>query len=311
MEIRFWPEGRLLDTEENSARCASLEALRNAMEAGVVIEGLATLCTPTHDLMVKLGDFTGIIPREEGAIGVAEGSTRDIALLSRVGKAVSVIVTRVGEDGVLSLSRRAAQKKALDYLMEELRPGDILPATVTHLEPFGAFVDIGCGLPSLLGIETLSVSRIPHPDRRFSLDQKIWAAVTDVDRDLGRVYLTHKELLGTWEENAACFAPGMTVPGIVRGVKEYGVFVELTPNLSGLAEAKGDLAEGDRVSVYLKSILPERMKIKLLVINKLPPEPAPPSFRYYLTKGRISRWEYAPRGCGKIGAVTVFADQSP
>ena len=36
----------------------------------------------------------------------------------------------------------------------------------------------------------------------------------------------------------------MTVPGIVRGLKEYGAFVELTPNLSGLAERKSGLREG-------------------------------------------------------------------
>lgn len=308
MEIRFWPEGRLLDTEENRKHCASLAALKAAMETGAVVEGTALMCAPSHDLSVKLKDFTGIIPREEGAIGITEGTTRDIALLSRVGKPVAAVVTGVSENGSLILSRRKAQEKARDYLMAQVRPGDILPATVTHMEPFGAFVDIGCGLPSMLGIETLSVSRIPHPDRRFSLGQEIFAVVTDVDPILGRVYLSHKELLGTWAENAAHFEPGMTVPGIVRGVKEYGVFVELTPNLSGLAETKEDLKEGDRVSVYIKSILPERMKTKLLVIGRLSPDPAPPLPHYYQTEGRLTRWEYAPRGCGKVGAVSVFAD---
>lgn len=308
MEIRFWPEGRLLDTEENRARCATLRSLNAAKEQETVVEGLAMLCDPSHAICVKLGDFMGIIPREEGAIGVAEGTTRDIALLSRVGKPVCAVVTDIAPDGTLLLSRRKAQEMARDDLMARARPGDILPATVTHMESFGAFVDIGCGLPSMLGIENLSVSRIPHPDQRFSLDQEIYTVVTGLDPGLGRVYLTHKELLGTWEENAALFAPGMTVPGIVRGIKDYGIFVELTPNLSGLAELRDDLKEGDRVSVYLKSILPERMKIKLLVIGKLPPAPAPPLTCYYQTEGRLDRWEYAPRGCGKVGAVTVFAD---
>mgnify|MGYP002508912097 CR=1 FL=1 len=42
-------------------------------------------------------------------------------------------------------------------------------------------------------------------------------------------------------------------PGIVRGIKEYGIFVELTPNLSGLAEWRGAVNVGDAVSVYIKS----------------------------------------------------------
>ncbi|MFQ9916228.1 MAG: hypothetical protein ACLRWQ_07410 [Flavonifractor plautii] len=90
-------------------------------------------------------------------------------------------------------------------------------------------MDIGCGVPSLIGIENISVSRIPHPDQRFRVGQAIFAVVQELDPKLGRVYLTHRELLGTWAENAAHFQAGMTVPGIVRGLKEYGAFVELTP----------------------------------------------------------------------------------
>lgn len=308
MEIRFWPEGRLLHTKENHARCADADALHRAMEEQTVLEGMALLCDPERNLSVKFNSFTGLIPREEGAIGIREGTTREIALLTRVGKPVSFVVTGFREDGTPLLSRRRAQELAREDLMLRGRPGDILPCTVTHMEPFGAFVDVGCGLPSLLGIETLSISRIPHPDRRFVNGQEIFAVLTETEPELGRVCLSHKELLGTWEENAARFAPGMTVPGIVRGVKEYGAFVELSPNLSGLAEIREDVKEGDRVSVYLKSVTPERMKIKLLVINKLPPDPTPPELHYTQTSGRISRWEYAPRGCGKVGAVSVFAD---
>ena len=183
----------------------------------------------------------------------------------------------------------------------------MIPAVVTHLEPFGAFVDIGCGVTSMIGIEAISVSRIPHPAERFSPGQSIFAAVLDLDRRAGRVYLTHKELLGTWAENAARFQPGMTVPGIVRGIKEYGAFVELTPNLSGLAELRPGLKEGDRFSVYLKAILPERMKIKLLAIDALPPLEKPEPLEYFITSGPLRKWKYAPEGCSKVGAETVFA----
>jgi len=308
LELRFWPEGRLLHTKENLAHCATTESLRRAMLQKIVLEGTALFSDPTHALTVRLGDFTGVIPREEGAVGIAEGTTKDIALLTRVGRPVCVVVTGFREDGTLLLSRRLAQEAAYGHLMEHLRPGDILPATVTHMEPFGAFVDIGCGIPSMLGIETLSVSRIHHPSQRFLLGQEIFAVVTGMDCNLRRVFLSHKELLGTWQENAEQFAPGMTVTGIVRSVKDYGVFVELTPNLSGLAETTLSLEEGDRVSVFIKSILPERMKLKLSVVQQLPPESCPAPLCYYHTEGRIARWQYAPAGCSKIGALSVFAD---
>lgn len=310
MTKRFPPEGRLLHTPENQAACASADGLKQAMETEAILEGTALLCTPEHDLVVSLGPYRGTIPREEAALGIAEGVTRDIAILSRVGKPVCFTVTGLSEkDGQPHpiLSRRAAQQQALAAMLEHWKPGQIIQASVTHLEPFGAFVDIGCGVPSLIGVENISVSRIPHPSVRFRVGQEILAAVLDLDPVLGRIYLTHKELLGTWAENVAPFQPGMTVPGVVRGVKDYGVFVELTPNLSGLAERDPRLTEGARVSVYLKAILPERMKIKLLAIEPLPPLEQPQPLHYYIQEGRLEHWKYAPPGCVKVGMETIFA----
>ena len=311
MTSRFPPEGRLLHTLENQEACASSDALHQAMEEGAILEGTALSCDVKHDLSVALGPYTGRIPREEAALGIAKGETRDIAILSRVGKPVCFIVEALEErDGVLipRLSRRRAQQMALDHMLEQWRPGQIIPAAVTHLEPFGAFVDIGCGVVSLIGIENISVARIPHPQARFSVGDNILAVVQDLDPARRRIYLTHKELLGTWQENAAQFHAGMTVPGIVRGMKEYGAFVELTPNLSGLAEHSPLLREGGRVSVYIKAILPERMKIKLLVIDALPPTSTLEPLHYFLTQGRIQKWKYAPPGCGKVGMESIFAD---
>ena len=67
----------------------------------------------------------------------------------------------------------------------------------------------------------------------------------------------------------------MTVTGWVRGVQPYGTFVELGPNLTGLADQTEGLQEDDRVSVYLKAILPDRMKVKLTILQTLPPQSAP------------------------------------
>ena len=85
----------------------------------------------------------------------------------------------------------------------------------------------------------------------------------------------------------------MTVPGIVRGIKPYGVFVELTPNFTGLAELCPGLEENQRVSVYIKAIQPEKHKVKLLVIDRLPPAP-PPRSRYFVTGGHLDAWRYLP-----------------
>ena len=273
-----------------------LSALQLAMEDQTILTGMAIRCDAQRDLTVRFGGYEGTIPRLDAIHPSISGAERDIAILSRVGKPTSFTVTAIDVDGGgrprLTLSRRAAQEQAMAWLLENAPPGTVLPARVTHLEKFGAFVDLGCGVTSLIPLENISVARIPHPGVRFRVDQDILAAVTAVDRDACRFYLTHKQLLGTWLENAAAFAPGDAVEGVVRGVREYGVFIELAPNLSGLADWRGDLEPGDRVSVYIKSIRPENRKIKLQVIENLGPAQEPGALTYFITDGAVDGWTY-------------------
>lgn len=293
---KFLPEGYRIQTEENKRAVSTPARLAEAMERGTILEGRVTICDSSHNLWVDLPGMQAVIPREEGAVGIREGTTRDIALISRVNKPVCFVVTELTCDtaGVplAILSRRIAQERCQAQYLDACRPGDILPACVTHLEPFGCFVDIGCGIPSLIPIDSISVSRISHPSDRFTVGQQL--RVIFKGREGKKILLTHKELLGTWEENAAQFQPGETVAGIVRSVENYGIFVELTPNLAGLAELKPNVTVGQHASVYIKSILPERMKIKLILVDVFAPSvPEPAELHYFIQDSHMDRWQYA------------------
>lgn len=293
----------------------TLDHLKDALETGAILEAPVQRCDVSHTLHLNLGGVQGRIPREEAVAPWISGAERDIAVLSRVGKPTCFTVSALEADEkgapTALLSRRAAQERAMDYFLEHLKPGSVLTGRITRLESFGAFVDVGCGIVAMLPIEHISVSRIAHPRDRFQTGQKILAAVWAIDREAKRITLTHRELLGTWMENASRFRPGETVRGVVRTVKEYGSFIELTPNLSGLADAKERLSPGDGVSVFIKSIRPERMKIKLQVIEKLPPAPPEPVLRYQITDGVLEHWVYSPPNYEKTPVETVFKAASP
>ncbi len=308
----YLPEGMLSKTQSNAQYLSSLTALEDAFTNHVTLEAVAALCDRNHNLILDLGDFRGTIPREECALGIASGQTRDIAIISRVGKPVCFKIQDIdytADPPEFSLSRVAAQKEALSFFLQNLFPGKIIPAMITHLDHFGAFVDIGCGVVSLIGIENISVSRIFHPSERFHEGQQIYAVVSQIDEQTNRIFLTHKELLGTWEENAGEFYCGETVTGIVRSVEDYGIFIELTPNLSGLAEYRSDVAPGQSVSVYIKSIIPEKMKIKLAVIDVItPPESPSRELRYRFTGDSIQNWIYSPSCCASKYIHTQFCE---
>ena len=234
---RFLPEGALLDTPHNQLTIRSATNLAEAAMEGRVVEARAVLCDADHNLHVEMRCMEGIIPYYEGAVGIAEGTTRDIALISRVSKPVCFTVSGFEHlpDGRRRavLSRRDAQERCRYEYIQNMRCGDIVPARITRLETFGAFCDIGCGLPALLPIAGISVSRISHPSDRFVPGMDIFGVVSSLENN--RICLSQRELLGTWEENAALFSQGETVAGVVRSVESYGIFVELTPNLAGLA----------------------------------------------------------------------------
>ncbi|MBE6904261.1 MAG: S1 RNA-binding domain-containing protein [Ruminococcaceae bacterium] len=306
---KYMPEGNLITSEENMDLISSIQGLEKARLSEKILEARATVCDSGHNLIVDLGAVKGIIPRDDAAIGIDDGTVRDIAIITRVNKPVCFkvfdIIKQPDDSYVAILSRKAAQTEALNNILDNANYGDIINAKITHLEPFGCFADIGCGIVSLISIDNISVSRISHPSDRFYVGQNIKAIIKDIDYRIKRVNLTHKELLGTWEENACAFTPGQTVAGIIRSIEDYGIFVELTPNLAGLAEYKENLHIGQSAAVYIKNILPERMKIKLSIIDAFDSEIKTSPFKYFIQSGHIDRWQYSPKNSEKI-IETIF-----
>ncbi len=299
--MSYLPEGFLINTKENKYYLSSLENFNKAFFEKAPIEQRVSYCDCEHNLHIDFGFIHGIIPREECALGISEGTTRDIAIIARVNKPVRFIIDDIKDINnkkTAILSRKKVQSDFTENYLPTLIPGDIIDARVTHLENFGVFCDIGCGVNALLPIDNISVSRIPHPNVRFNTGDDIKVIVKTFDES-GRVTLTHKELLGTWEENAEFFNVGETVSGIVRSIESYGIFVELTPNLSGLAEYTPDVSEGQHTSVYIKSIIPEKMKFKLIIVDSFDAQYPVKKPHYFINEGHMDYFRYAPDNCIK------------
>ena len=106
----FLPEGRLYRTEENQRLLQTAEGVHYAWEHHTLVEAQAQRCDQEHNLWVTLGAWEAKIPREEAALGISDGSTRDIAIMTRVGRPVCFYIEGLeGRDGAIlpRLSRRA------------------------------------------------------------------------------------------------------------------------------------------------------------------------------------------------------------
>lgn len=151
---------------------------------------------------------------------------------------------------------------------ERLHKGMLVKGKVKNIQPYGAFIELQKGIVGLLHIEDISVCRLKTPADVMKVGDIIVTIVKSYDKDTGRITLNYKDLLGTWEENVKDLEEKTVVKGIVRNREKFGVFIELKPNLVGLAEdKKQNVSYGDEVNVYIKKISLETKKIKLVILD--------------------------------------------
>ena len=188
-------------------------------------------------------------------------------IVSFIGQNIKAYVDSI-DSNIVYLNRAKLQRDYKKGFLNTLPIGTILDTKIVSLANFGAFVDLGYGVVGLLPIGDVSIARFPSMRDAFSKGDSVKVIYKGL---FSRGYVvTHKELLGTWEENLNDFVLNKSYLGIIREIKPYGAFIELTANLTGLAEIPDGmkLSEGDSVNVQLKFINPEKLKVKLSIISK-------------------------------------------
>lgn len=264
--FKFMPEG-WIDESLNLNK----DTIEKCIETNETLQGKVEQCDGNFNLHIQLGNgLEGIIPREEveGINTQNDGLPKTNLCTGKVDKFVQFKVKGLSKENVAILSRKDVQEEALDWIKNDLSTGETVTGIVKNIKPYGAFVEIGGGVVGLAHIEDLSIARIKTPFERLKIGQKINVVVKSIDKTQGKVFLSYKETLGSWEENANKFETGEKVQGIVRETEKNknGIFIELTPNLVGMTEYREDLEYGQKVDVYIKKIDTNKKKIKLLIV---------------------------------------------
>lgn len=263
--LKFEPEGW-----NNEITKVDKSNLKTYMESNKTLQGLVRNCDDNYNLYINFENgLVGKIPREEvEAIKTEEnGLPKTNLCIGKVHKFVQFKIKDVEEDGII-LSRKQVQNEAINWVKNDLEVGQKVDGIVKNIKPYGAFIEIGGGIVGLAHIEDLSVARIKSPYERLKIGQKLEVVVKSINREQGKVILSYKETLGSWEENASKFKTGSRVKGKVRETEKNknGIFIELTPNLVGMAEYEDGLEYGQDVDVYIKKIDYDRKKVKLLIV---------------------------------------------
>lgn len=279
---KYYPE-HLAPRNTNNYSVQEIESLRDTSS---IVYANVISCKLNLDLIIDLGDnLVGVLPFSRLEYNKDSHSIKDVSAKSKVGRTVAFKIDSLTNDlfdgkKVVILDRSAAQKECYDNYISKMACGDVLDAYVVGAESYGLFCDIGVGLISLMPISSVSVVHYANPKKELHNLGHIKCIF--VSNENGKITISHKELLGSWEQESASITSGDTVIGIVRKIESYGVFVELTPNLVGLANNYRGIAVGDTVSVYIRSKNTEKRKIKLSILKKIDKSCYNKKYQYYM-----------------------------
>jgi small subunit ribosomal protein S1 len=205
-----------------------------------------------------------------------------------LGRSLEFLVTELAEGGKrLVVSRKALLRRQEEERVRELigsiKEGTELDGTVSRLESFGAFVDLG-GVDGLVHVSEIRYERTESPSDVLTVGQKVRVRVLglkETDGSRTKISLSIKAATpDPWNEAEERFWPGRRVHGNVVRLAEFGAFVNLAPGIDGLvhvsevaahpvAHPRDALQEGQQVEALVLSVDTERRRISLSVRDAL------------------------------------------
>ncbi len=250
----------------------SLSQLENIKKEQQVIDMYVEEIDESFNMIGIVGNnIKAIMPRDEASSIVGEdGLVEEKHIINKKGKVLHTCIKEIVQNGdniELILSKKILELKVRRWMYMHLKPGMKLKGVVVSTTEYAAFVDVGGGVTGILKLQDMTDLVLQHASDMFKIGQRIEVIVKKYDRDTGRIELSYKEFLGTFEENVKNLKEGDIVEGIIRNRIKTGVFVELKPNLVGLAEHVNGIEYGQKVLVSIKRINIEKKKIKLIIIG--------------------------------------------
>lgn len=192
--------------------------------------------------VMSYGAFVKLEDGIEGLVHISEMSwTKRVnhpTELVNPGDEVDVVVLGINKDKQeISLGMKQAQPNPWDEVAAKYPPGATVSGTVRNLTNYGAFIELEEGVDGLLHVSDMSWTRkISHANEMLKKGDPITCQVISVDQERKRIALGLKQLAGDpWETTIPeKYQPGAQVVGKVTKITNFGVFVELEPELEGL-----------------------------------------------------------------------------
>ena len=246
------------------------EELRSQFTAGDVVE-VKVLEANKGGLIVRVGHVNGFLPVSQLAPDnyprVTGGDKSRILekLKGIIGTSLAVRILDVNEgDEKLIVSEKSVWEERQKNVIAQYKVGSIIEGDVTALADFGAFVKFDA-LEGLVHISEIAWQRIDHPRDLLKLGQRVKAEIIGIEGS--KIFLSMKKLIrDPWQAVSEKYKIGDTVEGTVLKINPFGFFVELDPEIHGLAHVS-ELSDKPVADINTLAKSGDRMKFRVISIE--------------------------------------------
>jgi len=222
-------------------------------------------------LLMRIDHVTGFLPvsqlSPEHYPRVSGGDKNKILekLRTYVGTDMDVRIIDVNENEErLIVSEKTVWEERQKDLISRFRVGDKISGDVTALADFGAFVRFD-SLEGLVHISEIAWQRIDHPRDLLKVGQQVEAEIIGIEGS--KIFLSIKKLVeDPWKKIQEGYKIGDIVKGKVLKINPFGFFVELTPEIHGLAHVS-ELSEKPIADVNTLGKIGDEMEFKVVSIE--------------------------------------------
>ena len=247
------------------------EIVQELIDRDEVVEGTIKKIT-TYGMFVDVGGIDGLVHYSE----ISYKGPVNPGTIYKEGETIQVKAIKYDKDKRhLSLSIKAAMPDPWNEIKDELEVGDSIQVTISNIEPYGAFVDLGNDIEGFLHISEISWDKnIKHPRDYIEEGQVADVEVIEIDAKERRLRVSLKNVLPKpFDDFMKKFKVGDIVKGNVTTITAFGAFVKIG-GIEGLLhnedaswdrnnKCKELFNVGDEVEVKIVKIDEESEKVSL------------------------------------------------
>jgi small subunit ribosomal protein S1 len=242
-----------------------------------LVEGKYPVGTKVRGEVVNIMSYGAFVRLEQGIEGLVHISemswTKRVnhpSELVQIGDQVDVVVLAINKDKQeISLGMKQTQANPWDRVAEKYAVGTVVDGTVRNLTNYGAFIEIEEGIDGLLHVSDMSWTRkISHASELLQKGDAVRCQVLSVDQQRKRIALGMKQLQqDPWSGDIpGRYQPGSIVTGKVTKITNFGVFVQLEPNLEGLLHVS-QLADHEVDSPEQEVKIGQELQVRILRVD--------------------------------------------